>query len=258
MVTLTHWVCFLCVLWDLPICYGPRLSVVFRLVVFWVVYLHAGDRQMWPEIQKGPPSSSVANYRPISVTSVLSKVFERLVSVRLGRFMERCGVVPTTQFAYRKGLGTANALLCVSHTLKNALESGQEARMVQIDFSAAFARVNHQGILSKLCSVGTGGYVLSILREFISNWSQPVMLDGCWSKLVYVVSWASYDSVFGPLLFLLYTSELFWPLRGIFARFPEQILKDLVSCGSPGKYSMIDRFLIDAFGVLSGRFMSIV
>ena len=37
--------------------------------------------------------------------------------------------------------------VCVSHTLQSALESGQEARIVQIDFSAAFDRVNHQGIL---------------------------------------------------------------------------------------------------------------
>ena len=70
-----------------------------------------------------------------------SKVFERLVSVRLGRFMERSGVLPTTQFVYRKGLGTCDALLCLSHTLQSAVESGQEARIVQIDFSAAFDRV---------------------------------------------------------------------------------------------------------------------
>ena len=50
-------------------------------------------------IPKGPPSSSVANYRPISISSVLSMVFERLVPDRLGRFMERSGVLPTTQFA---------------------------------------------------------------------------------------------------------------------------------------------------------------
>ena len=77
-------------------------------------------------------------------------MFERLVSVRLGRFMECSGVLPTTQFAYRKGLGTCDALLCVSHTLERALESLQEARIVQIDFSAAFDRVNHQGIFYKL------------------------------------------------------------------------------------------------------------
>ena len=118
-------------------------------------------------IPKGPPSSSVANYRPISITSVLSKVFERLVSVRFGQFMERSGMLPTTQFTYRKGLGTFDALLYVSQTLQSALESGQEARIVQIDFSTAFDRVNHLGILYKFCSVGIGVFFLFILTQFL-------------------------------------------------------------------------------------------
>ena len=63
-------------------------------------------------------------------------MFERTVSVRLGRFIECSGMLPATQFAYRKGLGTCDALLYVSHTLQSALESWQEARIVQIDFSA--------------------------------------------------------------------------------------------------------------------------
>ena len=88
--------------------------------------------------------------------------------------MECNGVLPTTQFAYRKGLGTCDALLCVSHTLQSALESGQEARIVQIDFRAAFDRVNHQGILYRLRSVGIGGSVLSILTQFLSDRSQYI------------------------------------------------------------------------------------
>ena len=90
---------------------------------------------------------------------MLSKVFERLVSVHLGRFMERNCLLPTTHFAYRKGLGTSDKPLCVSHRLQSALESGQEARIVHIDFSEAFDRVNHQGILYRICSVGIGGSV---------------------------------------------------------------------------------------------------
>ena len=58
--------------------------------------------------------------------------------------MERSGLLSTIQFAYRKGLGTCDAPLCMFHTLQSALEIGQEARIVQIDFSAAFDRVNHQ------------------------------------------------------------------------------------------------------------------
>ena len=145
----------------------------------------------------------------ISITSVLSKVFERLVSARLGRFLERSGVLPTTQFAYRKGLGTCDAHLCVSHTLQSTLESGQEARIVQIDFSAVFDRVNHRGILYKLCSVGIGGSMLSVLTQFLSSRSQHFLVDGCRSKLVKVVSGVPQGSVLGQLLFLLYTSELF-------------------------------------------------
>ena len=93
------------------------------------------------------------------------------MSVRLGRFIECSGVLPTTRFAYRKGLGTSDALLCVSYTLQSALES-RKARIVQIYFNAAFDKVNHQGILYKLCSVGIGGSVLSILKQFLSNRSQ--------------------------------------------------------------------------------------
>ena len=83
--------------------------------------------------------------------------------------MKRSGVLPTTQFAYRKCLGTSVALLCVSHALQSALESGQEARIVQIDFSAAFDRVNRLGIFYKLCSVGIGGSVLSTMTQFLSS-----------------------------------------------------------------------------------------
>ena len=131
------------------------------------------------------------------------------MSVRLGQFMECSGVLPTTQFAYRKGLGTCDALLCMSHTLQSALESGQEAWIMQIDLSAAFDRVNHLGILYKVCSVGIGGSVLSMLTQFLSNRSQQVMVDGCRSKLVNVVSGVLHGSVLSLLLFLLYTSSFF-------------------------------------------------
>ena len=76
---------------------------------------------------------------------------------------------------------------------------------MRIDFSAAFDRVNHQGILCRLCSVGFGGSVLSLLTLFLSNQSQHVLVAGCRTKLVDIISGVPQGRVLGPLLFLLYT-----------------------------------------------------
>ena len=94
-----------------------RLAVVFRRLLRLDSFPVCWRIANVTVIPKGPPSSSVANYRPISLTPIRFKVFERLVSVRLGSFMECIGVLPTSQFAYRKGLCTCDALLCVAHTV---------------------------------------------------------------------------------------------------------------------------------------------
>ena len=69
--------------------------------------------------------------------------------------MKRNGVLPTTKFAYRKGLGTRDSLLCMSHTLQSELENGQEAKIVQIDFSA--------GLTIRAFSIGSALFVLEVL-----------------------------------------------------------------------------------------------
>ena len=93
--------------------------------------------------------------------------------------MERSGVLKNTPFTYRKGLDTCDALLIVSRTLQGASESEQWARIVQIDFSAAFDMVNQLGIFYyKLCSVAIGESELFILTQFLSNRPQHVMMEG--------------------------------------------------------------------------------
>ena len=166
------------------------------------------------QIPKGPPSSSVfLRPPPISISILLSKVFERLVLVHLGQFMECCGVLPNTQFAYRKGLGTSDALMCVSQTLRSALESGQDARIVQIDINTAFDRVNHQRIIYKLCSVGIADSVLSILTDFYQI-NHSMLRWMVVRVLVNIVSGLKQGSNWGLLLFFLQTSSFlaFWKI----------------------------------------------
>ena len=84
------------------------------------------------------------------------------MSVSLRLFMEHSGVLPTTQFAYRKGLGACDALLCMSQAMQSALENRRRLGLYRL-FAAQHLIVIHQRIFNQLCSVGIGGSVLSIL-----------------------------------------------------------------------------------------------
>jgi hypothetical protein len=160
-------------------------------------------------IPKGSSSPSPSQYRPISITSVLSKVYERLIASRLGSFLERSGALPDAQYGFRKGLGTCDALLHVSGIIQHALDCGHEARIVQVDLSAAFDRVNHAALLFKLQSVGVGGCVLSVISQFLSDRKQCVVVDGSSSNVFDVVSGVPQGSVLGPLHFILFTADMY-------------------------------------------------
>ena len=98
--------------------------------------------------------------------------------------------------------------------------------------------------------MGIGGSVLSILTQFLSNRSQHVMVDGCRSKLVNVVSGVPQGSVWGQLLFLLYTSEFFSILENkLIGYAADSTLMAVVS--SPGIRVVVAESLIHDLGRVS-------
>ena len=90
----------------------------------------------------GSANSCPSDYRPITITPVLSKVFERLLAKRLKNFAERRNLLPNLQYGFCKGLGTCDALLTITNFVRKALDSGCEVRMVGHNHSAAFDCVN--------------------------------------------------------------------------------------------------------------------
>ena len=127
----------------------------------------------------------------------------------LSSFCEKYVFLSIARFAYRKGLGCTDALLTISHHLQKSSDTGMETYIVQLDFSDAFDRVSHSGLLFKLKSVGVGDSVRSICREFLSNRRQRVVVDGASSEWIPIVSGVPQGSMFDPFLFILYARELF-------------------------------------------------
>ena len=129
----------------------------------------------------------------------------------ISSFCKEYGSLPAAQFAYRKGLGCTDVLLSISHHLQKSLDAWMESyyNSIQLDFSAAFDRASHSGLLSKLESIGVGGNVLSIWTEFLSDHRQRVMVDDAASQWIPIISGMPLGSVLGLLLFMIYTSKLF-------------------------------------------------
>ena len=188
---------------------APKLAVVFRLLVRQGSFPECWRIANVTALPKGStPTTSPSEYRPISITPVLSKVFERLLAKRLFGYADHTMVLPDTQFGFRKGLGTCDALLFFSHDLQDALDHGFESRAVALDFSSAFDSVNHAGLLFKLKSMGVGGSFFNIIENFLTGRQQRVCVDGCYSPLTIVRSGVPQGSVLGPLLFILFTADM--------------------------------------------------
>ena len=188
---------------------SPKLAVIFRLLIRRGSFPWCWRTADVVPVPKEPSNAMISNNRPISITPILSKVYEKLTASPLLRYCEAEGFLPKGQFAYRKGLGTCDALITITHELQRALDSGAEARLVQLDFSAAFDRVSHEGLLFKLRDRGIGGNVISIIEQFLTSRRQRVKIDGSFSEYVNVVSGVPQGSVLGPLLFVIYTADLF-------------------------------------------------
>ena len=156
----------------------------------------------------GGERSTAKNYRLVSLLSVVSKVFEKLVNNSIVDHLEKCGLFSDFQYGFRSCRSTADLLTVVSNRIARAFNRTEATRAVALDISKAFDRVRHAGLLHKLKSYGISGQIFSLISSFLSNRRLRVVLDGKSSQEYTVNAGVLQGSILGPTLFLLYINDL--------------------------------------------------
>jgi len=150
---------------------------------------------------------SANNYRPVSLTCIMCKVYEKLLREYILNGVEQ--LLSSKQHGFMKGRSCLSNLLETIDTVNDLLAEGGCADILYFDFSKAFDSVPHDRLLIKMKKLGIPDDILNIIEDFLVGRTMRVKVGDEFSKLKFILSGVPQGSVLGPLLFLLFVFMTF-------------------------------------------------
>ena len=128
--------------------------------------------------QKGLINDPV-NYRPISLTSTMSKCLETIIRQELFCFLFRNNIITDAQHGFRPTKSTVSQLLECLNSWTTSVDNGKSVDIIYLDFAKAFDSVSHNKLIHKLSSMGISGELLNWIKLFLENRFQQVRVGDC-------------------------------------------------------------------------------
>ena len=179
------------------------------------------------------------NYRPISLTSILCKTYERLLREHIFNFVEP--LISSSQHGFLNGKSCLSNLLESLDLMNDILAEGNCIDIFYLDFQKAFDTVPHGRLLTKLENYGITGKTLVAISDFLTNRSFVVRVGDSSSKCYKVTSGVPQGSVLGPLLFLLYINDLPGEIANFISLFADDVKMISNSCSPDDSQRDLDR-----------------
>ena len=187
---------------------APALRIIFENSLLHGNVPHQFKQAAIIPVFKSGDKTSAGNYRPISLTSVMSKILERIIRKQVVSFLTAHGYLNKSQHGFRRGRSCLSALLDVFDNIMHMLNTSPSVDMVYLDFAKAFDKVDHGILLHKLRRFGITGKLGVWFHQFLTNRTHYVRLPGGVSPHSTVLSGVPQGTVLGPLLFLIMISDI--------------------------------------------------
>jgi ribonuclease HI len=177
--------------------------------------LHSGEiPQMWrnavivPVLKAGKPPSQRASFRPISLTSCVMKVMERMLSDRLYDLAETNHWFSDQQAGFRKARGVEDQILRITQRISDGFQLEEKSILVLLDFSKAYDTIWRQRLLLSLSNQGVPPTYILWLSSALLNRQAKVRFNGVLSGSKKMSQGLPQGSVLAPILFLFYINNL--------------------------------------------------